>query len=137
MGILIQSYDDVWTRQGRKRTWEGRSEAAPESSSGQHSGYHQACHPPPGQERRGQENLWSDLRRDEVCLEGVSGKCDPRRSYLHRACQAQDGYYHGRGLRSQEAGTYSVRIWWLVCCSAGGGDIDVRISFVNIHFLER
>lgn len=40
---------------------------------------------------------------------GVPGKRHPGRRHVHRACQAQNGHRHGRGLRAEAPGSYSVR----------------------------
>ena len=108
--LTFPSFHHVWTWQRWQRPRKGRCQTSSQDLAWQHPRYHQARHSSSRSPRWSQTNLWSHLRGDPRCSEELPGGSDSRRCHLHGACQAQDGHSHGRGLRSQETRSHSLRI---------------------------
>ena len=106
----ILANQDVWTRKRRKRIGKRRRQASSKDSSWQHPRNHEASHQTPGPTWRGEEEFWPDLRGDERRAESILGEHYQGRCHLHRACQEEDRHCHGRGLCSEETGSYTLRL---------------------------
>ena len=70
-------------------------------------------HPSTRSSWRCQAYLWSNLRRDSRCSQSFPRECDPWCCDIHRARQEKDCDSHGCGVRSEETGSHSVRLWRL------------------------
>ncbi|KAL0612463.1 hypothetical protein AAY473_019095 [Plecturocebus cupreus] len=65
--------------------------------------------------RRGGVKRWSHLRRDPRSPQSLPGECDPRRSDLDGARQAQDSHGRGCGVRAETPGRHPLWFRRLSC----------------------